>query len=461
MRAAYHRVPLKQSTKWRLREIAFRAMPSLFFGPAAPGAGASAAPAPVAAGIRDAGREAALERAIRDVAARVPAGRTCSHVIVLPFLATGGAELTALNYARAVGESVADGFTLLAIADRGGTADALPMPPGVVPLVLESTLGRSDYPSKKLLLEDLIRALRPEVVHNINSEVAWQLIIERGAALRDLTRLFASIFAFQFTERGDRIGYAAYFLEKGLPQLHGLLSDNRRFVDDAIAYYGIGADRAKMRAIYNPSRAWSPEVERKARVGLDALPGRVRAAGRLRVLWAGRLDREKRPELLYELARTCDFADFDVFGQVVVDAGLPMPKLPNLRYVGPFSSPEALFDRAERYDAFVFTSRWEGMPNVLLEAGSWGTPIVAPTVGGVGELVSDATGYPLPEQPSAEDYLAALAAIRSDPDEAARRAVRMLDLIAARHDWRAFRKAVDAIPGYLRADDLATGSSAR
>ena len=447
MRSAYHRLPLKQSTKWRIRELLFRSAPTLFMG-----AGGASPPAAAAeGGSVDRDRERALERAIRAVASQAPAGRTCSHFIVLPFLATGGAELTALNFGQAVGESLPDAFTLLVIADRGGSADALTMPAFVVPMVLEDALVRNDYASKKVLLEDLIRAIRPAVVHNINSEVGWHLIIERGDSLRKLTRLFGSIFAFQFTDRGDRIGYAAYFLEKSLPHLHGLLSDNRRFIGDAIKFFRIGEDRTKMRTVYNPSRALVPAIEGKARALIDALPARVRAQRRLRVLWAGRLDREKRPELLFELARGCVFADFDVFGQVVVDGGPPMPDLPNLRYRGPFSKPETLFDGgAGPYDAFVFTSRWEGMPNVLLEIGSWGTPIIAPTVGGVGELVSDTTGFPLPEQPAAADYLTALQSIVSAPEEAAARAGRMLELIATRHGWSAFRDSVEAIPGYLR-----------
>lgn len=53
-------------------------------------------------------------------------------------------------------------------------------------------------------------------------------------------------------------------------------------------------------------------------------------------------------------------------------------------------------------DGFVLSSAWEGLPNVLMEAMAVGKPVVATDVGGVRELVDDASGIIVPSgDPSA------------------------------------------------------------
>jgi glycosyltransferase involved in cell wall biosynthesis len=48
-------------------------------------------------------------------------------------------------------------------------------------------------------------------------------------------------------------------------------------------------------------------------------------------------------------------------------------------------------------DAFVLSSRWEGSPNVVLEALAAGVPVAATDVGGVRELVHDGrSGFLVP-----------------------------------------------------------------
>ncbi len=48
--------------------------------------------------------------------------------------------------------------------------------------------------------------------------------------------------------------------------------------------------------------------------------------------------------------------------------------------------------------------------------------MIAPTVGGVIELIDETTGYPLPEQPSVADYEQALQQVASDPAQSLLRA---------------------------------------
>ena len=101
------------------------------------------------------------------------------------------------------------------------------------------------------------------------------------------------------------------------------------------------------------------------------------------VLWVGTIQPHKRPERLLELARRLPRRRFVMIGG-------PMPAHPefydsirrqaaglaNLEFKGflPLAEVEPWFDRARVH---VLTSRFEGMPNVFLQAWARGVPTVA------------------------------------------------------------------------------------
>ena len=460
-RWVYHRLPLSQHAKWRLRERLQPLLSTLLSGRPTPfsigrGVLASFRGTKQSESLRDDGREQALARMLERMAQHAQKHGPVRHWIALPFLATGGAERVALNLGQAVRGHRPDQSVLLLLTDRKLIDPRMAIPPELLVLSLDDYLANDlSYTRKQALLRDLLIAARPECFHNINSEVAWHLILAEGERLKSFTKLFASIFAFQFVSGTQKkIGYAAAFLQAGMPHLSGLLSDNQRFLDDAAALYQFGPhEKAKMHVLYQPCRLLDSGVSRPGRQRVagkkhSPMPGNPPAAGRPQVLWAGRLDAEKRVDLFLEVVQRCSFADFRVFGQVVLEEGVALPTLPNLFYEGPFSSPLEWLERFD-FDAFMFTSRWEGMPNILLEVGALAIPVIAPTVGGVAELITPETGYPLPEDPSVEDYVQALQNLVKHPAQALARAERLLEKIETRHQQASFLAAVSEIPGYL------------
>ncbi|WP_287984892.1 glycosyltransferase [Diaphorobacter sp.] len=463
-RMVYHRLPLSQRAKWRLREWLHPVIAAL---DRSDGVGSFLKKVPKLAqmtdradlieGQREPGIERALQRVLDDIARHAAMHGPAFHWIALPFLSAGGAQQVAINLCRALRELRPDESVALLMTDRRIAGAMLQLPDGVCTVTFDDYLGEgASYARKQALLRDLLRAGQPASFHNINSEVAWHLIVAEGEQLACYTRLYASIFAFQFARDGHKkIGYAAYFLERAMPHLAGLLSDNWRFIDDAAQEYGFDdTARARAAVLYQPCRL-DPQTEgdwpgvsrltaRKQRLRGAPVPAR-----RAQILWAGRLDEDKRVDLFLDVVRHCTFADFRVFGQVVLDGAAALPQLPNLSYEGPFSSPVEWVARHD-FDAFLFTSRWEGMPNVLVEAGAMGIPIIAPTVGGVRELVSEETGYPLPERPTVDDYERAIRRLVGDPLEAVTRAEHMLARVQTRHSWAGFVDALAQVPGYVR-----------
>jgi glycosyltransferase involved in cell wall biosynthesis len=131
------------------------------------------------------------------------------------------------------------------------------------------------------------------------------------------------------------------------------------------------------------------------------------ADSRPRILWAGRLDRQKRFDLLIDIAAAMPDVDFLCWGKAVLDAPPNLSALPaNVRMQGAFASFDDLpLGEAE---GFLYTSAWDGLPTILIELGALGVPIVASAVGGVPELIDEACGWPVPGDAGREAYVAAL-----------------------------------------------------
>jgi glycosyltransferase involved in cell wall biosynthesis len=120
-----------------------------------------------------------------------------------------------------------------------------------------------------------------------------------------------------------------------------------------------------------------------------------RHLGKRIVVGAGRLSPEKGVSVLIEAAKLVLEGDsqarFVVFGE-----GTQRPVLErliaNAGLIGRFALPGFRGDLDQLLpsaDLFVLPSFTEGMPNVLLEAGAAGVPVVATAVGGTPEVVAD------------------------------------------------------------------------
>ncbi|KAK47652.1 hypothetical protein BG58_03305 [Caballeronia jiangsuensis] len=177
------------------------------------------------------------------------------------------------------------------------------------------------------------------------------------------------------------------------------------------------------------------------------------AAPRKRLLWASRVCGHKRPELLAQLARRLqtllpDVA-IDAYGSA--ETGYDPAKLfdaENLSYRGPFESFDSL--PLENYDAFIYTSELDGLPNVLLEAMASRLPVVAPDVGGIGELVvSGKTGFLISDTPDDEKlidrYALAIRDLYGDWEATRHLASSARELVDLRHSHAAFSSRIAAV----------------
>lgn len=303
----------------------------------------------------------------------------------------GGAERRFVRMARNLDRHR---FDLRVAALRMGGPLEGEMRDCAVPIVALERKGRLDV-TPIVRLRHYLRAEGIEVVHGMH----WLSNLTAVAAATTLPRVavVGSTVGMVYTaSRGGRYRLALdrllwrrldrmlvntaslrdYLLERGFPKErlaiipNGVDIPDRESVADARrqarAWLGIDADApvAGIVARLTPVKDHTTFL-RAARLVLDSVPN-------ARFVVAG--DGPERAAL-EALAAELHMGDSVLFTGYVRSSDLVLPA----------------------FDVSVLTSRHEGMPNALLEAGAWGVPQVATAVGGVPEVVLDGqTGLLVP-----------------------------------------------------------------
>ena len=111
------------------------------------------------------------------------------------------------------------------------------------------------------------------------------------------------------------------------------------------------------------------------------VPGAARPRNpRLRVLFVGSLRTYKQPHNMVEAAARFPQADFRIVGEgplaVELRNRVTTKGLKNVEFLGLLKA-ERLRYEYQNADVFLFPSRWEGSPKVILEAAACGLPVIA------------------------------------------------------------------------------------
>ena len=367
-----------------------------------------------------------------------------SHVFLVPWLTTGGSDLTALNYVHALHEQGwADRIVMLATEDRDSTWTNR-LPPGVTFLPLGQLYRHLTFDERKALLVRLLLQMRPRMIHNLNSWVGNEAFVSHGKALAQNSHLVGHVFCYDMTREGQRVGYPVNHAPRYFGVVSALISDNRTLLDEMQEIYGL--DPARMLTHYQPV------------VLEERRPPRIASSeGPLKILWAGRLDYQKRVDVLNAIAEACADEDFEIhaYGSHVLERDTPVPHGPHLTFHGPYDGFESL--PAHEFDVFLYTSQWDGLPNVLQEAMARGLVVVASSAGGVKELIrSGETGYLIDPFDDVQAFVTALRAIDRDRSGAARMVWRGYQRLLEQHSPERFAREVAETPGYrtppLRVD---------
>lgn len=355
-------------------------------------------------------------------------------IILVPWLVKGGADLGALRHAEA---AVQSGRRVLFIATENAEspwADRVPTEAGLLEFgKLSHALSQEHRMAvfARIALDAPARTL-----HVINSRSGWELIRQHGRSLTSLGKqIYASVFSDGRDEQGIMWSYPRFYFVDCWPHLSGVLCDSRWYPRELVRQYGVPT--RKLHTVYFPQPAGPAPCYRSS----DLAP----------VLWASRITESKRPDLLVDIARRMPDVQFEVFGYATQaerhfeDA---LRAVPNIRLRGAYDSLGEIV-AAEPYSVFLYTSSWDGLPNVLLEATAAGLPVVASAICGVPEFITPETGYPVSESDEAAAYVERLREALSSAPARATRWRAAADLLQSQHSMTRFLGSLRAIPGYL------------
>ena len=150
------------------------------------------------------------------------------------------------------------------------------------------------------------------------------------------------------------------------------------------------------------------------------------------VLWAGRLDRQKRFDLVLDIAAKMPHVDFLCWGKPVLDGPTePCTCPPNVVLHPAFRSLDEI--PLADADVWLFTSAWEGTPTMLIQVAMKGIPVVASAVGGVPELINDDTGWPVRSINDVDAYVASLEEAINNPRIRRERGLNLKQCAQSRH----------------------------
>lgn len=318
--------------------------------------------------------------------------RSFTDAVLLPWLMPGGGEKYILQILDEISRQVPRARFLVLLCEPSSAHSwmrRLPANSVVVDLYNafpDLTSEDRDELAARLLLVMCNRGVR---LH-IKSATSSHRMLDRFGAV--VLRHFNAVY-YRFCDDVDLLNGKRTMDSSNVEFLRRHLAGIRRVVCDC-NFIGrsdrtrIGIDDGRYRTVWT-----------KAAVGQNKT---VASEPSYHLLWASRISWQKRPDLIdriaAELAVRMPNLKIDVYGAIERNSPVKSFAVPSVTYRGSFDGIESL--PLNEYDALLYTTLFDGLPNIILECMAAGLPVIAPDIGGIPEFViSGKTGILVKDDP--------------------------------------------------------------
>ena len=363
-------------------------------------------------------------------------GETSPDVVFFgPWIRMGGADILLARYANTVRRLRPDA-TVAVVTTHGSSTRPDWFDEGVVHVDLPAMDGWD------LLTRDERAQLLASLV--FNSPEFFDAVELFPAALSASTQLFLSTFVIDRGPDGAMANHLFHRPTDYLAVVDKVIVDNHALVTQFHELLRL------------PPHKFAVHHQPVERPAPRTTPSRT-STDPLRVMWAARFDKQKRLDLLADIAEECHRSglavEWHVYGAPVIEsADSSAAHIARLEAVGAkIHGAYASFADLplDETDLFLMTSESEGIPLTLLDVLAHQVPVMAPMVGGIPELVSRETGWPIERFDDVPAYVAALREVSQDTAAARERAAAGYEYLEREFSWTHFEQLLEAMPGYL------------
>jgi glycosyltransferase involved in cell wall biosynthesis len=366
-------------------------------------------------------------------------------IICVPWIRKGGADLVAGIITHGILRLEPNSKILIIQTDQPQSEWRDVFPPQLEVVDISDIVQFAGQDLAEQLVRAIFVGLAPIRIINVNSRLCWTIFQRFGKRLAESINLYAYLFCWDRNGNGARAGYPSDFYPETADFMSGIFTDSEYLKNELIRIYAPPSKlRNRLTILHTPGRS---ELRNPTAAALGSKTSIDRPQSI--ILWAGRLDRQKRFDLVIEIARLMPTVNFICWGRAMMDTPPDLSQLPtNIEMKSHFA--DYLDLPLGDCDGWLYTSEWDGMPTLLIELAHHGMPIVASSIEGVCELIDEHTGWPVQEWNEPNAYVVALEQMIADPAQRAIRGRQLQEKVSINYSTKNFDKELKTALGKKR-----------